>query len=75
MKYLAYDIYVHLVGIFGCGTCFAMICEVDDAVGYVLSYICHSGGLHHCPRYTGEVTSHLNWAWLAGSGIENMHRG
>ena len=29
---------------------------------------CNSCGLHHGPRYTGEVTSHLYWAWLAGSG-------
>ena len=26
---------------------------------------CDSGS-HHCPRYTGELTSHLCWAWLAG---------
>ena len=27
--------------------------------------LCDSGS-HHCPRYTGELTSHLCWAWLAG---------
>ena len=26
---------------------------------------CDSGSLH-CPRYSGELASHLCWAWLAG---------
>ena len=26
--------------------------------------MCDSGS-HHCPRYTGELPSHLCWAWLA----------
>ena len=34
--------------------------------------MCDSGA-HHCLRYTGELTSHLCWAWLAGIG--NMCRG
>ena len=30
-------------------------------------YHCHcDSGSHHCPRYTGELTSHLCWAWLVG---------
>ena len=34
---------------------------------------CHSGAVH-CPQvHGGNLTSHLRWAWLAGSGWEWEH--
>ena len=40
-------------------------CLHEEEMEDVMDMLCDSAS-HHCSRYTGELTSHLCWAWLAG---------